>query len=59
MKLKLVCKCKNCGEIAEISSLILDDKGYSTCFYEYKCYHCGISGKAHMKETYWRNEYEN
>ena len=56
MKLKLVCKCNNCGEIAEIISLILDDGGYSNLLYDYKCYHCGISGKVHMRDTYWREE---
>lgn len=54
MKLKLVCKCKCCGEIAEIKSLVTDSKGYATCFYEYKCYHCGTSDKVHMKDTYWK-----
>jgi len=54
MKLKLVCQCQNCGETAEIRSLVLDSNGHSTLFYKYKCYHCGVSGKIHMRETYWR-----
>lgn len=56
MKLKLVCKCKNCGEIAEIKAVVLTSEGFYSPIYEYKCYHCGVSGKVHMGETYWREE---